>query len=170
MIRFVTRAIAPAVRALVMAGVLLGSTVALAERFTASVVGITDGDTLTVLTQRREEVRIRLSDIDSPERGQPYGERSRQALAGLAFGRSVVVDVRDTDRYGRTVARIHAGPLDVNAEMVRQGAAWVYRRYSDDVGLLRLEALARSQRRGLWALPEAQAVPPWDWRAAARHR
>ncbi len=81
----------------------------------------------------------------------------------------MIVDVRDTDRYGRTVARVYAGSLDVNAEMIRLGAAWVYRRYSDDPGLLRLEELARSQHRGLWALPEAQAVPPWEWRAAARH-
>ncbi len=81
MTRTPPRVVAFALNMLVVVGLLLCSAVVLAERFAASVVGITDGDTLTVLTQRREEVRVRLSDIDSPERGQLYGERSRQALA-----------------------------------------------------------------------------------------
>jgi hypothetical protein len=76
--------------------------------------------------------------------------------------------VQDTDRYGRTVGRIYEGTTDVNAEMVRQGAAWVYRQYSRDPSLLRLEAEARAARRGLWALPEAERAPPWEWRAAER--
>jgi endonuclease YncB( thermonuclease family) len=133
------------------------------------VVGITDGDTLTLLTDRREQLRVRLAEIDTPESGQPYGARSRQLLSDLVFRKSVRVDVRDTDRYGRTVGRVYAGAQDVSAEMVRRGAAWVYRRYSSDANLLRLEQVARAERRGLWALPEAQRVPPWEWRAAERH-
>ncbi|WP_229682815.1 thermonuclease family protein [Siccirubricoccus deserti] len=131
-------------------------------------VGITDGDTLTLLTDR-QEVRIRLSEIDTPERGQPYGTRARQTLSDLAFGKLVRVVVHDTYRYGRTVGRIFAGSQDVNAEMVRRGAAWVYRRYSGDLALLRLEQAARAERRGLWALPEAERVPPWEWRTIGRH-
>ena len=130
--------------------------------------GVGDGDTLTLLTERREEVRIRLSDIDTPERRQPYGDRARQALSDLAFGKAVRVVVVDTDRHGRTVGRVHEGAVDVNAEMVRRGAAWVFRRYSRDPALLRLEDEARSARRGLWALPEAERAPPWEWRAANR--
>ena len=76
--------------------------------------------------------------------------------------------VVDTDRYGRTVGRVYADAMDVNAEMVRQGAAWVYRKYSNDPSLLLLEQEARSARRGLWALPETERLPPWEWRAAAR--
>ena len=72
------------------------------------------------------------------------------------------------DRYGRTVGRIYAGPIDISAEMVRQGAAWVYRKYNHDPSLLRLEREAQQARRGLWALPEAERTPPWEWRAAAR--
>jgi endonuclease YncB( thermonuclease family) len=137
---------------------------------TGRVVAIGDGNTLTLLTPRREQVRIRLADIDTPERGQPYADRARQALSDLAFGKAVRVAVRDTDRYGRTVGRVYAGAQDVNAEMVRRGAAWVYRRYSDDPALLRLEQSARTERRGLWALPEAQRVPPWEWRGATERR
>ncbi len=123
-----------------------------------------------MLTERREEVRIRLAAIDTPESGQPYGSRARQILSDLAFGKAVQVAVQDTDRYGRMVGRVFAGALDVNAEMARRGAAWVFRRYSDDPVLLRLEQAARAERVGLWGLPETQRIPPWEWRAAERRR
>ena len=132
------------------------------------VVGVADGDTLTLLTQDKRQIRVRLAEIDTPERAQPYGSRARQELSGLAYGKVAQVTVEDTDRYGRTVGRVHAEGRDVNAEMVRRGAAWVYRRYSHDPTLLSLEAEARAAGRGLWALPEAQRVPPWEWRAAKR--
>jgi endonuclease YncB( thermonuclease family) len=141
---------------------------ALAEELRGRVVGITDGDTLTLLTPQRREVKIRLAEIDTPERRQPYGTRARQVLSDLAFRRDVRVDVQDTDRYGRTVGRIYAGRVDVNAEMVRRGAAWVYRRYSRDPALLVLEDEARQARRGVWALPESQRTPPWEWRRERR--
>ena len=86
----------------------------------------------------------------------------------LAFGKAVRAVVQDTDRYGRAVGRVHDSAVDVNAEMVRRGAAWVFRRYSRDPSLLRLEGEARAARRGLWALPEAERTPPWEWRAANR--
>ncbi len=154
---------------LLAAFVLLLAHVAAAQDLTGRVVGITDGDTLTLLVNRRQQVRVRLSDIDTPERRQPYGTRARQDLSGLVFRKTVRVVVRDTDRYGRTVGRVHAGAVDVNAELVRLGAAWVYRDYSNDPALLRLEATARCERRGLWRLPEAERVPPWEWRALRRH-
>lgn len=72
--------------------------------------------------------------------------------------------VQDTDKYGRTVGRVYVGATDVNAEMIRQGAAWAYRQYLKDQSLLRLEAEAKAAKRGLWALPEAQRMPPWEWR------
>ncbi len=143
---------------------------ATAEELRGRVVGIADGDTLTLLTDQREQVRIRLAEIDTPERRQPYGDRARQALAALAFGKVVRVEVVDIDRYGRTVGRIRETAVDVNAELVRRGAAWVYRRYNRDLSLLQLEDEARAARRGLWALPEAERMPPWEWRAAARSR
>ena len=147
---------------------LLAAQSALAAEIAGRVVGIADGDTLTVLDGDRRQVRVRLAEIDTPESGQPYGDRARQALSDLAFGKAVRIVVVDTDRYGRTVGRVHEGAVDVNAEMVRRGAAWVFRRYSRDPALLRLEDEARSARRGLWALPEAERAPPWEWRAANR--
>lgn len=139
---------------------LLLAPVAIAQDLLGRVVGISDGDTLTLLTERREEVRVRLSDIDTLERGQPRGTRARQALSDLAFGKAVRIVVRDTYRYGRTVGRVHAGAQDVNAEMARRGASWVFRRYSDDPALLRLEQAARAERLGLWALPRPSASRP----------
>lgn len=72
--------------------------------------------------------------------------------------------VQDTDRYGRTVGRVYVGDTDVNAELVKQGAAWVYRQYAKDPSLYALENEAKAARRGLWGLPETERCPPWDWR------
>ena len=107
---------------------------------------------------------MRLAGIDSPEHGQPWGEESRTALAGLVTGKRVWLEPEDTDRYGRTVARVYVGELDVNEELVRRGDAWVYRRYAKDERLFALEEEARAARRGLWALPARDRVPPWKWR------
>nr|WP_255575263.1 thermonuclease family protein [Caldovatus aquaticus] len=109
-----------------------------------------------------------MAGIDAPESGQTYGSRARQALSALAFGRQARVVVQDTDSYGRAVGRVYVGSHDVNAEMVRLGAAWVYRQDNRDPSLLRLETEARAAQRGLWALPEAARTPPWEWRAAVR--
>jgi endonuclease YncB( thermonuclease family) len=122
---------------------------ALADELHGLMVGITNGDTFTLLTPERREVKIRLAEIDTPESRQPYGTRTRQALLDLAFRRDVRVEAQDTGGYGRTVGRIYAGRVDVNAEIVRRGAAWVYRRYSHDPSLLVLEDEARQARRGI---------------------
>lgn len=140
----------------------------LAEEYAGRVVGITDGDTLNLLTPEKRQVKVRLAEIDTPERNQPYGSRAREALSGLAFNREARVVVVDRDRYGRVVGRVYVGNMDVNAELVRQGAAWVYRDYVRDRTLFTLEDEARKAERGLWALPEAQRTPPWEWRQASR--
>jgi endonuclease YncB( thermonuclease family) len=128
------------------------------------VVGISDGDTFTLLTADKQQVKIRLAEIDAPELGQPYGQKSKQALSNLVFGKNVLVRVQTTDRYGRTVGRPYVGDLDICEEMVRIGAAWVYREYLKDENLLVLEAEAKAQERGLWGLSESQSTPPWEWR------
>lgn len=139
----------------------------LAAEYTGKVVGISDGDTLTLLVPDGasfKQVKVRLGEIDTPESKQPYGQRAKQALSDLAYNQQARVVVQDTDRYGRTVGRVYVGSLDVNAEMIRQGAAWAYRQYLKDQSLLKLEADAKAAKRGLWGLPEAERCPPWDWR------
>ena len=128
------------------------------------VVGISDGDTFTLLTSDKQQIKIRLAEIDAPEGGQPYGNKSKQALSGLIFGKDVRVIVQTTDRYGRTVGRPYLGELDVCAEMVHMGAAWAYRQYLRDQSLLDLEADAKAAERGLWRLPQSQQIEPWNWR------
>ena len=135
----------------------------------ATVVGITDGDTVRVRIgdegNYREE-KVRLDQVDAPERGQPFGEKSRQYLAGLVHGRTLTLDYSSRDRYGRLVGTLLIDGKSMNAEMVRAGFAWVYRRYMKDENLLLLEAAARENERGLWADPHP--VPPWQWRRGRR--
>lgn len=137
---------------------------ALAEELHGKVVAITDGDTLKILTEEMTQIKIRLSDIDTPERKQPYGDKAKELLSALSFGKQAHVHVIDIDRYGRTVGRVYADGIDVNSEMVKRGAAWVYRRYSHDPKLLILEQAAREKRLGLWGLPEVERLAPWEWR------
>ena len=141
---------------------------AAARELHGRVVGVTDGDTLTLLTDERRQVRIRLAGIDAPERRQPYGDRARQMLSELTFERRARVIVTSTDRNGRLIGLVFVRSRDINAEMVRRGGAWVYARYSADPALLALEAEARAARRGLWSLPQPQRVPPWEWRERRR--
>jgi endonuclease YncB( thermonuclease family) len=108
---------------------LSGAPAAHAADFTGRVVGVSDGDTLTVLLDGRTPVKVRLYGIDAAETGQDFGSRAKQAASDLAFGKTVTVRPRDTDRYGRTVAEvILPDGRSLNREMVRQGMAWWYRR------------------------------------------
>ena len=134
--------------------------------FTGKVVGVTDGDTITVLRER-EQVKVRLVEIDAPEKAQPFGSKSKQALSDLVHGQEVRVVEKGQDRNKRTLGRINRGDIDINAEMVRQGMAWVYREYASKKSpLLDLEREAKKERRGLWA--NNDPVPPWEWRSRAR--
>lgn len=131
-------------------------------------VGITDGDTLTVLVEGQREMRVRLAEIDAPERGQPWGTRARQTLSELVYGQEVRVVEQDVDRWGRTVARVYVGETDVNARMVELGAAWAYTRYLTDRSIAELEDRARRERVGLWSMPTTEIVEPWEWRGGRR--
>ncbi len=139
---------------------------ATAEEQIGRVVAVTDGDTLTMLDGRKQQIKVRLAEIDTPESAQPYGTRAKQELSRLVHGKTVTVKVQDIDRYGRTVGRVYVGELDVNAEMVKLGAAWVYRKYASDQSLYALEKQAKQKRAGIWNLPEAEQIPPWEWRKA----
>jgi micrococcal nuclease len=144
--------------------VVLWSLPAQAIEFRAKVIGVSDGDTLTVLTAQKKQIKIRLYGVDAPETGQDYGSRSKQAASAMAFGKTVTVQVKDTDRYDRTVAEIILPDgKSLNREMVRIGAAWHYRKYApNDRELAALEREARDAKVGLWSQPNP--VPPWEFR------
>ena len=127
------------------------------------VVGVVDGDTADVRLASGM-IRIRFHAIDAPEAGQPHGKAAKTALSDLIFGKAVDVEPYTQDRYDRLVARVWLGDLDVNAQMVKGGHAWTYRRYADDAAYCAYEAAARESRRGLWRLPPEQRVAPWEWR------
>jgi endonuclease YncB( thermonuclease family) len=155
------------VRLLLLVLLLVGQP-ALAAELLGQVVGIHDGDTLTLLTPENRQVRVRLAGIDAPESRQPYGTRAQQELSALSFRKQARVVVQDTDRYGRTVGQVWVERLNVNAELVRRGAAWVYPQYNRDPALPALEAEARQARRGLWALPVNERQQPWAWRRGSQ--
>ena len=136
--------------------------------FDARVTAVFDGDTLEVVRElgdgETKRERVRLAGIDAPERGQPWSRRAREALSRKAFGKAVRINAVSRDRFGRTVGEVYADDLCVACELLREGHVWVFRAYSRDRVLLGLEADAREARRGLWSLPAADRVPPWEWR------
>lgn len=149
-----------ALRALLATALLAVSSAVWAD-LSGPVVAILDGDTIDVLVDSRP-VRIRLAQIDAPEKKQAFGTRSRQALSAMVFRQVVTVAEAGPDRYGRTLGTVFAAGVNVNAAMVDQGMAWAYRQYVTDRSLIQLEAQARAARRGLWVDPAP--VEPWLFR------
>jgi endonuclease YncB( thermonuclease family) len=139
-----------------------------ATELAGRVVAIQDGDTLTVLVSQKQ-TRVRLLDIDAPERKQPFGQRSRQSLSEICAGKSARVDDRGKDRYGRTLGQVTCAGVNANAEQVRRGMAWVFERYAPkESPLYVVQAEAQNARRGLWQ--DTEPVAPWDWRNRNRAR
>lgn len=151
-------------RALVCAAVVVSGGIAHAD-LSGEVVAVQDGDTLDVLVELRP-VRVRLAQIDAPEKKQAFGTKSRQALAAMVFRKQVVVVTDGRDRYGRVIGTVFVNGVDVNAKMVSEGMAWAYSRYVKDKALYALESEARVARRGLWFDPAP--VAPWEWRRSKR--
>ena len=138
--------------------------------WSGKVISIADGDTITVLRDK-EQVRIGLYGIDTPELGQAFGTKAKQLTSGMVFGEVVEVEPVDTDRYGRTVALVSVFKRLVNEELVNAGYAWVYTRYCTQPLCERwkvLESEAREAKRGLWSSPHA--IPPWEFRRKERKK
>lgn len=146
---------------------LLFVSTALAIEFSGSIVSVLDGDTIEVLHDDRAE-RIRLKGIDCPEKGQPYGKRSKHAVSELVFDRSITIQPHGHDKYSRTIGDVLLpNGTNVNHILVKEGWCWWYRKYAPgDTVLEGLERDAQEWRRGLWADP--QPVPPWEWRKRRR--
>lgn len=129
------------------------------------VIGIADGDTLTLFVDKRP-LKIRLANIDAPERNQAFGERAKQSLFELCFGKDARYATQDIDRYGRTVAVVTCGGVEANRTQVERGMAWVYTKYNKDAALPALHEAARTERRGLWR--DTDPLPPWEFRKQKR--
>lgn len=148
--------------------VALGITIAPAQGFTGRVVGVIDGDTITVLDQADRPLNIRLAQIDAPELDQPYGVQAKRVLTGMILGKNVKIWIVDTDHYGRKVGRVFLDEVPVNDMMIAHGAAWAYRRYLTDEYLIQIEEQAGQVGQGLWHSLEEEPIPPWIWRESSR--
>lgn len=155
-------------RFLLLVATLLLANISIADTLQGRVVGVTDGDTVTVLDASNMQHKIRLMGIDAPEKKQAFGNRSKESLSALVFSKQVTVEYNKKDKYGRTVGKIIVDGIDANLEQVKSGLAWHYKKYQkeqtvDDRSLYaQAEVQAREGRRGLWN--DAQPTPPWDWR------
>ena len=155
-----------AIRLLLACLLLWLPTQAGAATISGKVVKVVDGDTIDIL-QNRSTVRIRLNGIDAPERGQAFGTRAKQFVLDVAAQQTVTVEIKDVDRYGRSVGDVFLPDgRNLNREIVAAGYAWWYRKYSKDQALGRLEEDARRDRRGLWQ--DKNPMPPWEWRKLKR--
>lgn len=142
---------------------------AAADSLSGRVIRVADGDTITIQAPDGQQHKIRLNGIDSPEIGQDFGQASKRHLTKRILDREVTVSWRKIDRYGRLVAKVTIGELDVNLEQLRAGMAWYFRKYAGDVApedrpiYEKVESAARSERRGLWE--QSNPTPPWEYRA-----
>jgi len=164
--------------------------VAHGQELLGRVVGVTDGDTLTVLDTRNVQHEIRLAAIDSPEtschqrrpsqyaeqcveKGQAFGKAAKKSLSDLAYGRDVMVVLQPGDSYGRKIGIVWVGPIDTSLMQVTRGHAWHYKQYAkryqsaaDLAQYSNAEQVARNQRLGLWA--DAAPIEPWVYRREKR--
>lgn len=134
----------------------------LAEEFNARVIAVMDGDTVMVL-HGDDKIRVRLSNIDAPEKAQKFGTESRQALVRRVLQKIVHVNSQALDNYGRLVAEISVAGHSVNEEQVRNGMAWEYSHFHRNAHYLALQGEAQRAHRGLWA-QAGKPMPPEQWR------
>lgn len=148
-------------RTLIYAALIGASSLAAGAEFSAKVIAVLDGDTVLVLRDGRL-VKVRLAEIDAPEKAQIFGEESSRSLSGMVLGKQITITSQAIDQYGRLVAHISVNGLDVNTEQIRLGMAWEYSYRHHNRALAALQTEAKLAARGLWAL--ADPVPPWKWR------
>lgn len=135
----------------------------------AKVIEVSDGDTVTVLLKNNKKLKLRLAEVDCPEKGQPFGKNAKQFTAEQIFGKHITFTKTGKDRYGRNIAKIHYDKGKyLSAELIKNGFGWWYYSYSKNKELGILEAKARSKKLGLWQ--DKKAISPWDYRRNKRIR
>jgi len=142
--------------------------VALASWIKGTVIGVSDGDTITVLDTKKNNYKIRLDQIDAPELRMPYGFASKKTLSDLIYKKEVSVELHNKDAYNRHVGTVYLGDANINLFMVRSGYAWAYNKYVRELLYLEAEKAARLEKRGLWE-DSKEPVPPWEWRSQRKN-
>lgn len=147
----------------IIAVFLICASASFAQSFQVKVVRISDGDTFVGLNRDNLQLKFRIWGIDAPEKGQAFGAKSKEHLSSLIFGKTITVDVKKTDGWGRFVAYVYTPDnKDVSLEMIEAGFAWHYKQYDDSSVYENAEKEARKNRRGLWI--DANPVAPWNYR------
>lgn len=147
---------------------ILSSAAAQAALLEGRVVGVADGDTITILDNSNTQYKIRLAGIDAPEKKQPFGNVSKKSLSDLVYGKQVTIDWNKQDRYGRTVGKVLVDGVDANLEQVKHGQAWFYKKYQNEQPLqdrldnLHAQETAATSKIGLWV--DNEPIAPWDFR------
>ena len=133
------------------------------------VIKIVDGDTYSLLTGNNIPVKVRMAGIDAPEKKQPYYQKAKDFLGQLCFNKVVTIKIIDKDRHGRIVAETQLDDgRSLSHEMVKNGYAWHFKKYSSDETLSRLEQQAKINKAGLWA--DDQPIAPWEYRALRKNK
>jgi len=136
------------------------------KTISGDVISVADGDTITVIDDKEQQYRVRLSCIDTPEKSQEFGDEPKEALIDLVEGKRVSIKYAEKDQYGRIIGDVKVDDTDVNLEQVKNGMAWVYRRYCKDCDFYDAEKSARDKNLGLWAMDNP--TPPWEYRKDAQ--
>lgn len=150
-----------------MTMLLLQSLIANATVISGRVVRIADGDTLTVLDANNNQFKIRLAEIDAPEKKQAFGNKSKQYLSAICYSKQATVRTSENDRYNRIIGYVNCDGVNANKQQVQNGMAWAYKQYVKDPEFYRLEIDAKTNARGLWADPNP--IEPWEFRKQSRH-
>lgn len=147
---------------------LFANAIAHGDELKGKIVGVSDGDTATLLTAEHRQVKIRIMGIDAPEKKQPFGQAAKKALSDCAFGKAASVEWTKLDRYGRTIGKLTVDGVDCGLRQIEMGLAWHYKAYereqqlADRLAYGEAEKSARATRKGLWN--DLQPQPPWELR------
>lgn len=144
------------------------SILASAGELVGRVVGVADGDTITILDSSNIQYKIRLSGIDAPEKRQPFGSASMKSLSDMVYGKEVTVNSKKYERYQHVVGKVMINGVDVNLQQLKRGMAWFFKHYQneqssqDQSDYSHAQEIAEKSRLGLWAGKEP--TPPWEFR------
>lgn len=141
--------------------------ISFAQVLKGKVIRVADGDTITLLDSTNTQIRIRLYGIDCPESGQDFGQVAKKFTSDLCFGNFVSVEVRDIDRYGRTVGIVFTpDSINLNLALLHAGLAWHYKYFDKSEEFSNAESEAKALKKGLWLQPNA--IAPWEFRTIKR--
>ena len=141
---------------------LLLTTILVAETITGKVISVTDGDTIKILYEKKKVYKIRLNDIDAPEKKQAFGNKSKENLAKYIAGENVRVEYYKLDRYKRILGTVYFKDKDINKQQIIDGYAWVYKKYSKNNEYINQERISKNHKRGLWK--DEKPIEPWEYR------